>query len=288
MGSVKKISLWRAGLQSFGRHWREWLPVAMVFFFIFALFNISMMKFIEPLQAKMMELKGSKDPQAGLALFKDMAPQLSVFAVAMILIMYVEHYLFLWFFMKREQLAITAKPTLRQFFCYVAVSMQLGFALILPIGALMGVSALFMKAVPALFVIGGIGSFVLAIFLMIRLYFAIPLAAAKLLTPLRSSWTLTKGNVWRLLGNTLLFMLLIVVIYLGALIVSILAGLALGLVATLASLPVKPLIDIFFRVVLGSAFSVFIAGMSSSYASAACRILYQEKLQADPTFILTR
>ena len=287
---VAGVSLWREGLRSFGRDWREWLPLGVVFFFLLGIMNVVLTNFLPAFQEQIAALAAQKDPKAMAAFLLEQSPTISAFSVVMILVMFIQRYVFLCFFLKREMPAEFGSANTREFFCFASKGIQLSFVIVIPAIVLGAASIIALSyAKLSLNISVGISMFlalILAIWLMQRLTLVMPLAAGKKAKPIKTSWNLTRGKALRLFGNMIVLGLIMMGAYLLFALVVIVLTTVLGLMSTGLVPDLTHWIPIFFKCVVSSALQVLISGVALAYMSAVCRILYEERKQIDPSFII--
>jgi hypothetical protein len=289
---VQTISLWKEGFRSFCRHWQQWLPLGFAFFLVGVASNGVFFHYFEPIQDRIQLYKAHRDPTAAIAFLKDTLPIFSAILFSVSFILYVQHYLFQAFFMAKEMPAQTSGISFNQFFCYVFKGIQLTFLLAVPtllIGGIIMVtcSVAQIAFMPTFTLMMGLCS-ALLVYLLVRCYFVMPLTAAKVDAPIKTSLTLTKDVCWRLTLNFLMILLIMTVGYVLASIAAAFLLLILSFANSDALLRLSDTINVVIRNILSSGFQVIFAGVLSAFSSSNCRILYEEKRTANPGFILNR
>jgi membrane-anchored glycerophosphoryl diester phosphodiesterase (GDPDase) len=287
-----RVSLWREGLENFRRNWRAWLPVAGLFFLLALIVNAILLHGMAPLQPQIEAMKGQKDPQILMPFLLSISPRVFSLTLLMFLGMFAQRYVFLSFFLEKEFPSQTETASVRQFFCFLSKSVQLIFCVAVP-GLLiclipaMTLAAFHVEAMPAIIVSVVIG-WALMIFLGVRLTLTLPLSAGNIAAPLKTSWEMTRSNVWRLIGNLLMIIGVLIGCYLLYMLVIFALGFGVEAIAKNINGAAVDFISPFIRYAAGSAFQVFSGGIACAYSTAVCQILYNEKKAADPAFVLTK
>lgn len=123
--------------------------------------------------------------------------------------------------------------------------------------------------------------FVSAYFL-VRFMLVVPLAANLIKKPLAVSWNLTKANWWRLVWNYCVYSFVILLMAIAIMAAPLIYGVLHN---------IDPAELFATAMVVSGAVSFGIVGICISmpvFLSVACLVLYQEKLHADPSFVMER
>jgi hypothetical protein len=296
-GETERQSMWREGIDSFTRNFKPWLRSALIFFVIFLIVQAAFMVAMEPLQDQIEALKEQKNQQAVKDLLFAHWPLFASYFVALVAVVYAQQYVFISFFLTRELPSVTmAPPGVHGFFYFMTTAVQVILVMLLP-----GLAAGFLSMVviilcatlklPAAHFIQFVAVAAAAcafIYYASRWYLAMALAAGGLRTPIKSSWILTEGKVGRLIGNSIILILLILAVVLVFVIGFVALDLLLHMTGVLDddnAAQMKKVND-GFRIALSVIWNTGLNGIMAAYMCAICRILYQEKRQSDPSFVL--
>jgi hypothetical protein len=293
---AKKSSLWREGLNSFKRNRESWLKMAVIFFFVYALFSLSLTYYMIPYQAQFIALKGQKDPHAFFAVWRDASPTLVALGIAFFIILSAQKYMFMSYFMQREIPAQAVHPSVGNYFYFLGKIIQMMLVFAAPgvvIGLVVGIVAGILgeaKILPssAVTTIFFLPLFVVLFYVLIRLSLMLPLAAAGIRAPMGSSWALTQNQCWGLIGNGLVLALLYIGLALLVIIASLVVGGIIGLILVLAGKKelIHGVILYVFKPILNGGLEVFVSGVACAYISTVTRVLYEEKQAAESGFKL--
>jgi hypothetical protein len=279
----EQIPLWQEGFRLFGRFWRPWLKEAAWFVLVWAGLYFSLDTFfqnhMDELNAAVKEHKGLPPGWAEMLFL-----MWSVFFLAIL----VQSYVFKIFFLKRAPITAPPVASLGGFLSYLAVYVKVALCLLvvgLGLAASIMLARLLGNVAPVLVVKVIVGVLLLAgagviYYIAIKLSPAFTLAAARIVSPVKTGWHLLDGNWWRVFGNVIVAVFLVALPYFAVLVVG---GLILKTLPDLAGGSAA----VITRTLVAAVFQVVMAGIVAAFYCSLCRILYEEKRRADPSFALT-
>lgn len=312
-----KASLWREGFALFAEHWKEWLKWAVVFFVVMAALQIifydpTLMSSIEQLNDKAIAARkaGQKLAAEDTAAQVHLAIHALLLSLPFLAVGMLQAYFYVVFFMRRQSPLIgEPKLSVGRFFYWLWNIILLSL-LGIPLGGLLiGVPAgvgVALGKMQLLFTFAGLllafCGVIASIYVFTRLSLVPTLAICGMKTTFRTSWEVTKGNCWRVIGNGLLFMLMLLM--LGLLvsiaeraILEILYALMPDLFANLPTPDASAAHPVFLRLVspaakgygttgayidmvFGAANLCVLSGFLRAFIAAMTHILYQERKMA--------
>ena len=273
-------SIWREAFRIPRRHLNDLIPAIMISFAVMTILIYFAAGMVIQLVGSLATIKGNG---GGVPSFPSGIIPLYF---GFILVVTVQWFYFIVYFSKRE-LKRYGQPELgvgRFFYSFgmrllvmliIMCVMFVGIALSAIVGAVLGKSGI-SSAVSALLMFA---AQLVYYFLLIRFILVGVLAANKIKPVLDTSWKLSQGNWWRLLGTLLLVSILIDLAFIpfgiiGGILMAVMhrgGGGSSGFVALL-SVGIGLLITVIMVIYAG-------------YETGACRILIDEKRQSDPAFL---
>lgn len=301
--SPKRSMLCIEGLKTFRAHWREWSKTAVWFFVITTMGYIVMaLAMSDPAMQEIQKMNGmikpgqsSLTPEQAAASYHVMM-KMFVYALPMVLVVIVQTYVFLVFFMRKQKVFGAPQASIVGFFSwmlqYILLVLVLGAIGLVAFGIPMGLGTMLGSSIPGfvIFLVSFAG-FVFFYFMALRLYPVMLLSVCKIKPLYKTSWILMKGNCWRLIGNILLLMFMLLIVWVAAVIVIAIAGVGVGFASKMffAQTDGKTFEHgamIFSSIMAGVALTAFNGVLWAFYCTALC-IFYEKKHAADPTFVLT-
>ncbi len=301
---MEKVSLWREGLRTFRVNWREWLRIAIWFAVVIGIGYGIMIKGMFANMPDIQTKPGQPVTPEQQAILGHMMDKVFVWMAPLMLVILVKTYFFIVFFMRKQVIFGSPQATVGGFFGWLGHYVLLMIALVgvgcVALGVPMGIGFVAKGVMPASvpFILG-IAGIVFLYFVMLRLYPIIILSVCNVKPLYKTSWKLTEGTCWRLIGNAILLMLICMVFWIAMIIVfaivTAVIGFAVALVAkaTIAQAAGQTtgggpgyIVVLITSVIMGAAMTVF-TGILWAFYCTAVRIFYQEKSAANPNFILT-
>jgi hypothetical protein len=280
---MEDVKLWRAGLRLFNEHLQEWLKWSISFFFLWIPVNVLVVRY-----GQAMANVAKENPHNMKA---DIAALFLSVVLIIIVLGFVQYYIFAVFFFGKNPLQGMPEFSLRTFGYTFWKTFQVGLVILgvaTGFGIALGVLLALTTAVHALPSMSGMANVlpmaVIAtlactggLYVGIRLTLTKGLAVNRVQTPLRMSWHLSYGNVGRLLGN------LFVVMGIVWLPIWLLTwAVAFGMKRSGIPGDSQAIVN----AVLTSLTQTLVPGVLTAFNCVACCILNQEKKKSDPAFAL--
>jgi hypothetical protein len=275
------------GFATFGRSWRDWMKLALVFFalwLVVALIGVSFLSdTIHVIIAMKPDPKHTMTPDEAKAFLATLnVPAFSAFCFLATVLSVVQYYMMVTFYSDKDKLfGHTVTPTVGGFFY---TFWKTFLAMLISMSPIFG--AIILGAIAAAVKLGWVVVLVILIsmaamlFLGIKYVLVFPLAANGLQSPVRASWHLTNKNWWPLLGNGIvLFTVLYFISLADNLVVGLCVGIPAGISAGLSKMDPKDMTQyvVYATVVLICINTVLFSGINAAYKVACVRILDQEK-----------
>lgn len=286
-GQAARVSLWREGLRAFTANRQEWLRLVPWFFVISAIAYFFLLREFGPFHAAFMEALKNYKGEELQAHLKTLPKMNHLHNLVLTFTLIVQTYFFTVFYLRRAPILAAPARSIDGFFYalmkgflkYAAV-VGLGFVadlvLLIPLVIAQVVAKKNGHDMPLLLFCAVPFSLLVTWYLMTRYAFVYPLAVEGVTSSLKRSAAVTRGNILRLIGNFLALFVILLPLWIISLVITYSAS----------SYWDNLLVTALLAVVLG-VIQIVTGGIYTAYQCAACRILYQEKKKADPTFVLT-
>lgn len=301
--SPKRASLWREGLKTFWFNWREWSKTAVWYAVVMTVGYAVVMKGIPGSMPDIHAKPGQPITPEQQAMLDHMANKMLMWMIPLMVVIIVKAYAFVVFFIRKQGVFGSPVATIGGFFCWlghyiVLVLIMMGVGVV-GFGVPMALLALFKSVIPAWIpVVLSVAGMIFLYFIALRLYPVIIFSVCRVESLYKTSWKLTKGTCWRLIGNMILLMLICMVFWIALAIVFAIVAAVVGVgvavfgkgaiaptavQATGAEFGYVPILII--SPIMGVLITIF-SGILWAFYCTAMRIFYEEKRQEDPSFVL--
>ncbi len=278
--------MWKESLRSFRQSWPEWIKWAVVFALVFAVLEFFMLKEYGPYNAALLAIvKSQSSPQDMQAQLQALQKPNSLVMIAILALYFIQFYFFNVLFLRRKPIVAAPDPSLGGFF-YMLGKLLLKYLLIygwmllftIPLvlaGLLLKGQS---KGAFLSFAMTGLLTFIGMVYFFMRYSMVFPLASEGLTSALKRSAQLTKGNIWRLIGNLIVL----------TLISSPLLGVSMAISWNVMGIPFwESVPETAVMAIIIASIGAVAGVLFSAYSCTTCHILYREKRQSDPSFTLT-
>lgn len=276
-------SLWREGLRAFKQSWRLWARWGILFAGLGSLISIIATTSMADSFKVLSDLNSQTDPlspEEAMAVLEQVNLWgLGIYALINITLTSIAYYIFVIFYTVQEQpLGRTGTASFQGFMSIywkaflgymVAFLPFLGAIIASTIAAAMGAQAV---AIPIAFV--GVGAM---LYLTYRYQLVMALAAVDVEDPLRQSWYATNGQVLRMIGNGIIFM---IVSFFFVFMTIILPGFGLTIIIkaicnALQAEGTATVITACINEVVSSLMTTLMSGLFAAYSVCTAKILTQ-------------